>query len=290
MDISLEKLKRRVLRGFVREENLMRGLVLKGGSALQVYNLINRASIDIDFSTDKDFTQDEIIRLKRQIKFDLNSEFEDLNLCIIDLKFEEKPKQGKIKEWKGYRVEFKIVEKKRFDELQDKMNLLRNKAIVINKNTNSTKFIVDISPFEYIEKSTMIDIDGAVLRIYTLEMIVLEKVRALCQSLKEYLNIIPTARDKKRAKDFYDIYRILMVKKIDFTSNDNKQLLEDIFNAKRVPTKFLSKLKNSGDQHKPSWDEVLGTLPPEEMKTAEENGFDYYFSYTIDHVIKPLET
>jgi len=50
-----------------------------------------------------------------------------------------------------------------------------NKAIVIDENTNSNKFIVDISPFEYIEKSTKINIDGVLLIIYTFEMIVLEK-------------------------------------------------------------------------------------------------------------------
>ena len=52
--------------------------------------------------------------------------------------------------------------------------------------------------------------------VYTPEMIVLEKLRALCQSIPEYKTIIPSANIKGRARDFYDIWNICEMYPIDF--------------------------------------------------------------------------
>ena len=36
-------------------------------------------------------------------------------------------------------------------------------------------------------------------------MILLEKIRALCQTMPEYKEIVPSAKEKQRARDVYDI-------------------------------------------------------------------------------------
>ena len=56
----LNKIKRLTISALVADDILMGILVLKGGNALDlVYDITNRGSIDIDFSMEKDFTDQE---------------------------------------------------------------------------------------------------------------------------------------------------------------------------------------------------------------------------------------
>ncbi len=121
---------------------------------------------------------------------------------------------------------------------------------------------------------------GTVLFVYTPEMIVIEKLRALCQSIPEYKEIIPSARTKGRARDFYDIWNICSQYPIDFTLKENIVLINEIFKAKKVPIDFLYLLSEYKDLQKENWISVESTL------SAENNGFDFYFDYTMDLVDK----
>ncbi len=275
----IEKIKRLTLRALVSDEILMKGLVLKGGNALNIaYNIRDRGSVDIDFSMEKDFTEKEKVRIENQLKFLLNNEFSKEGLFVFDIKFKEKPKQQKVKVWKGYEILFKTISADLYVEGEESKN--RMKAISI-KADHSKSFSVDISSYEYVATSKLMDIDGTILRVYTPEMIVIEKLRALCQSLPEYQTIVSTANTKGRARDFYDIWNVCQHFELDFTSDKNKQLLEDIFAAKNVPIKFLDLIPKYKSLQSRDWVNVKDTVE-EDLKE-----FDHYYDFSIS-IIKNL--
>lgn len=271
----LDKIKLLTLRALMHDEKLMYGLVLKGGNALQlIYDITDRASMDIDFSIEGDFSESDYQRINSTLDALLNDEFQKENLIAFDIKFIEKPKTGKVKIWKGYNIEFKVAHEENWFE--NDIEKTRREAIKILGQ--STKFSIDISSFEYIANAKKHDLDGTVLLVYTPEMIVIEKLRALCQSIPEYKTIISTANTKGRARDFYDIWNICTQFSIDLTSTENQILIEEIFKAKRVPISFLKLLKENKDLQKENWKSVEDTLG------SENNGFDFYFDYVMDLV------
>jgi predicted nucleotidyltransferase component of viral defense system len=268
----LDKIKLLTLRALMHDEKLMYGLVLKGGNALQlVYDITDRASMDIDFSIEGDFTESDYNRINSTLNALLNDEFQKENLIVFDIKFIEKPKTNKVKIWKGYNIEFKVAHEEKWFE--DDIDKTRREAIKILGQ--STKFSIDISSFEYIASAKKHDLDGTVLLVYTPEMIVIEKLRALCQSIPEYQEIINTARIKGRARDFYDIWNICNQFSIDVNSTQNQELIKEIFKAKRVPVSFLNLLEEYKDLQRENWKSVEDTLG------SENKGFDFYFDYVM---------
>lgn len=103
---TLQKIKRLTLSAFAADDILMGVLVLKGGNALDLaYDITNRGSIDIDFSIEKDFTENEKKHLYDEIESLLNNEFSKENLIAFDIIISERPE--KIKDavklfWGGY--------------------------------------------------------------------------------------------------------------------------------------------------------------------------------------------
>lgn len=269
----LEKIKLLTLKALMHDEKLMYGLVLKGGNALQlVYDITDRASMDIDFSIEGDFTELDYERINSTLDALLNHEFQKENLIVFDIKFIEKPKANKVEIWKGYNIEFKVTTQDNW--FVDNIEKTRREAIKILGQ--STKFSIDISSFEYTANAKKHDLDGTILRVYTPEMIVIEKLRALCQSIPEYQEIIPTARTKGRARDFYDIWNICNQFTIDIDSEQNSILIKEIFKAKKVPISFLKLLEEYKDLQKENWKSVEDTLG------SENNGFDFYFNFVME--------
>ncbi|WP_299546980.1 nucleotidyl transferase AbiEii/AbiGii toxin family protein [Seonamhaeicola sp.] len=265
------------LRALVSDEKLMYGLVLKGGNALQLaYNITDRASLDIDFSIDGDFSEEEFQRLKGIFHSLLNTEFNKHDLVVFDVEFLEKPKQNKIKQWKGYVLKFKTIDFNKYDPDDEDVN--RRLAHVIYNN-NSTKFQVEISSYEYTDPKKIVEVEGAVFFVYTPEMIVFEKIRALCQSMPEYKTVIPTARQKGRARDFYDIWNLSSSFQIDFTLQSNKIMFQEIFEAKLVPISFVELLPKYRDFQKEDWNSVVDTLSGVEVEE-----FDFYFDYLMERI------
>lgn len=273
----IEIIKKLTLKALMQDEKLMYGLVLKGGNALQlVYDITDRASMDIDFSIDGDFSETDFQRIKGILDALLNEQFQTEHLVVFDIKFIEKPKSNTEKVWKGYNIEFKVTHEDNW--YKDDIEKSRREAIKIIDQ--STKFSVDISSFEYIENAKKFDFDGTILLVYTPEMIVFEKLRALCQCLPEYKTIIPTAKIKGRARDFYDIWNICNQYKIDINSEENVLMLQEIFKAKKVPIEFLDLLNQYKDLQKENWASVEDTL------TSKNEGFEFYFAYTMSLIEK----
>jgi predicted nucleotidyltransferase component of viral defense system len=70
-------------------------------------------------------------------------------------------------------------------------------------------FDVSLSPKPLVIKSKKeVDLEGYTIYVYTPIAIVYEKLRAICQQMEEYTQIVQTNR-RPRARDFYDIYTIL---------------------------------------------------------------------------------
>lgn len=69
MSSILETIKMLTLRALVGDEELMYGLVLKGGNALELaYKITDRASKDVDFSISGDFTNEEYKRINGKMQ------------------------------------------------------------------------------------------------------------------------------------------------------------------------------------------------------------------------------
>lgn len=278
--MDLDTIKKLTLRALMSDETLMHSLVLKGGNALQlVYEITNRGSIDIDFSVKKEFTEREFEKMPILLDYILNQTFRNEGLVVFDVNFIKKPKTGTIPEWRGYLLDFKVIESEKYDKLEKNIDEVRKRAIKVNDQ--SPRYVVDISAYEYVDSATTKEIDGIILRVYTLEMILFEKFRALCQTMSEYKNIVHSARPKHRARDVYDICIIYDAGNLEL----DKRLLYDIFAAKRVPLEFLNHIETLREHNRENWETVKSSI--DEVNRTALKDYDYYFDKILE-IIKPF--
>ncbi|WP_343643386.1 nucleotidyl transferase AbiEii/AbiGii toxin family protein [Chryseobacterium sp.] len=275
--MDIDKIKKLTLRALMSDETLMRSLVLKGGNALQLaYEITNRGSLDIDFSVDREFTDEEFAKMPKVLEYILDRTFREERLKVFDVKFVLKPKRQVIPEWKGYLLEFKLIELDKYESFEGEMEQVRRNAIALQEN-RSPVYSVDISAYEYVESATKMEIDGVILRVYTLEMILMEKVRALCQTMPKYKEIVPSANQKHRSRDIYDIYTVYNTRKLDLDS----QILKEIFKAKKVPLELINDMEMLREHNRDDWNSVMQTVSADE----ELEEYDYYF----DELLKIIE-
>jgi hypothetical protein len=220
---------------------------------------------------DKDFSNLENIRSR--IFETLLRRFENAGLLCFDQKFEPRPTvSGHALDWGGYQLSFKLIEKAKH---LSKWNLedLRRNALVIGPNQKRT-FTVDFSKFEFCEGKVEADLDAYTIYVYTETMLVIEKIRAICQQMPEYplrSNATP------RARDFYDIHLLIGAAKINLGSLENREFASRIFEAKRVPLSLISGIKNYREFHRPDWPSVQNSV----SETLQE--FDMYFDFVVEH-------
>ncbi len=115
-------------------------------------------------------------------------------------------------------------------------------------------------------------------------MIVIEKLRAICQQMPEYSEVVNNPNRSARARDFFDIFTILDQCQVDLASSRNLELMMNIFRAKRVPLKFLGIIHRYREYHRGDFNSVKDTVNP----GLDLKDFDYYFDYVVN-AIKPLE-
>lgn len=256
-------------------------LVLKGGNALElVYEITNRGSIDIDFSMEGDFKTEERSRIERQIDSLLKTEFAKHDYVVFDVKLNERPEhiRDEVKSfWGGYLLEFKIIKQEEFVKHAQDVDAVRRNAVPI-KPDGSTKFTVDISKYEFIGRKEKRELDGSIVYVYSPEMLVLEKLRAICQQLPEYKEIIGTKSSSPRPRDFYDIYNLLRAFPDIKNNGDLRDMLRSVFEAKRVPLEFLERISSERDFHRSAWESVTQTVSQHELLEA----FDYYVDNVVD--------
>jgi predicted nucleotidyltransferase component of viral defense system len=211
-------------------------LILKGGSAMRMFDNQNtRLSIDADFSIEDVLTEADPVF--EEMERCIAAKFSTHDFDLIDFKADKKPK--KIREgfpewWGGWACEFKLVDKK----LRNKTLETRRRNALIPAGANSPKIQIDLSEHEYCGKQRTKTIHGTRIRAYSREMLVLEKLRAICQQHPDYPYRQQT---KNRARDFYDIHSLTIDTSDEFIRRCQHHL-KAVFDAKKVPLRLLRAL------------------------------------------------
>lgn len=229
-------------------------LFLKGGSAMRLFdNLTTRLSIDIDFSIDEAIDDENFFN---DMEAKIGNRFHELEFETIDFKWIKKPKRkskDKPDWWGGWAFEFKIVS---FTHREKSIEEKRRNALV-PEGANSPKIPVEISEHEYCKNGRTKNINGVNIFGYSRELIVLEKIRAICQQHQDYKYKLST----NRARDFYDIYELTVDVEDDFVKRCSG-FIENVFRAKEVPMDILRCLWEDDfiDSQKRGFDQVKDTV------------------------------
>ena len=104
---------------------------------------------------------------------------------VIDFKASKRPKRlrdGFPEWWGGWACEFKLVGR----EHRKKTLETRRKNALIPEGANSSKIMMDLSEHEYCGKRRAKTLRGARITAYSREMLILEKLRAICQQHPDY--------------------------------------------------------------------------------------------------------
>jgi len=89
---KLEHIKRIAIIALFSDDDLMDSLVLKGANALDmIYGIAQRASLDLDFSIDKEFNKSEISTIHDKIQKVLKETFKAKGYEAFDIYFVEVP-------------------------------------------------------------------------------------------------------------------------------------------------------------------------------------------------------
>jgi predicted nucleotidyltransferase component of viral defense system len=275
------EVKRLAIVAMFSDDTLLKRLVLKGGNAIDlVYQATPRASLDLDFSMPDEFGADELPRVRQLIENVLSETFHGAGYEAFDVRLTEKPEvphPNKPMFWGGYEVEFKVISlaeaRGRTKNLED----MRRRATVIGPHQRKT-FRMDISKFEDCAGKSDRVFDDYTIFVYTPEMLVFEKLRAICQQMPEYAAVVPSPSRSARARDFFDIYILAERYQIDFTSEANSNLARGIFTAKQVPLHLIGRIQETRDFHEPDFPSVRETIDP--GYPLQE--FTFYFDYVVE--------
>lgn len=276
---ELDQIKKLAIISVFSDDTLMNTLVLKGGNALDIiYKIASRASIDLDFSIEKDLGP--IDEFTNKITYSLRKIFKENGFEVFDINVSKKPKidNPDISEfWGGYKVEFKIATKETYLNYRDDIDKLRNYSTVVGPKQEKN-FSIDISKWEYCENKQSFELDGYTIYVYSPEMLVFEKIRAICQQMPEYIITIGKSYQTARARDFFDIYTVLENFDIELNSLKNIKLLKVIFEKKKVDINLITKIKNFREFHRTDFALIQDTVKSN-VKLKE---FDFYFDYVVN--------
>jgi hypothetical protein len=268
--------KRRTLVGISSNPRLRNALVLKGGSLLDIaFNVKARISIDLDFSIEGDLVAEEALA---ECEAALKVAFAPEGYRVIDVRIIEKPPtiSEELKDfWGGYSIEFKLVTAINFAQYKDDLGRMRRIAVPISIN-GSTILRIDISKFEYCEGKQPFNVDGTEFFGYSPEMVVAEKLRAICQQMPEYRQMV-----KKhlagRARDFVDLHMLIQEFHINLANPEFHEILRSVFAAKKVPLRLLGKITHHREDHQGDFVAVLDTIRP----GFELEDLDFYVDFIV---------
>lgn len=281
----LDKIKRLVIIAMFSDDDLMDRLVLKGGNLIDlVYGISPRASMDVDFSLDGEFESEKALHDK--VSRVLKTTFEEVGYVVFDLDVRAVPPKlsDNMKDfWGGYQVKFKLIEQSDYDSFKNDISLLRRRSLSVGKR-GSTNFKIDISKHEYCTGKLAQEFDDYTIYTYSPQMLVCEKIRAICQQMPEYVAFV-MGHHSGRARDFVDIHTVAEHFLIDFTTEPFHRTLENVFRVKRVPLRLLGEMGEFRDYHREDFSAVQDTVKP----GVTLKDFDFYFDYVLERC-KPLES
>lgn len=276
----LDRTKRLTIVAVVSDDELLDRLVLKGGNLLDlVMGISTRASVDLDFSMEGAFEDLEWFR--RTLTGTLERTFAREGLVAFDVHVREVPAgmTDDLKEfWGGYQIDFKLIAGDDHARVKGDVEHLRRIAIPLGP-THSTKFQIDVSKHENCggKHPSLIE-SHTVYTYYTAEMIVCEKLRALCQQMPEYLEVIHRPRANARARDLLDIHTVVERLGVEVDGAPFAHVLRATFAAKRVPLELLERLDLFREHHRGDFAAVAATVKAGVVLES----YDYYFDYVVE--------
>jgi len=111
--------------------------------------------------------------------------------------------------------------------------------------------------------------------VYSPEMILLEKIRSICQQMPNYkFRSNPTPR----ARDFFDIYTVDRHFRPNLLLTKNLKLLRNIFAAKEVPLGLMKDIDKYKGYHEPDFIAIADTVKP----GTELHRYDFYFEFVVN--------
>lgn len=246
-------------------------LVLKGGGAIRLFDGVHtRLSIDADFSTRQMLDQDAI-SVFTEMETCLSRSFAAMGFDLLDFKRARRPKNvraGFPAWWGGWACEFKLIDQ----AYRRKSHQLKQKMALIPEGADSPKIGIDLSEHEYCGKPRTKTVQGTKIYAYSRDLLVLEKLRAICQQHRDY----PFRQEtKNRARDFYDIYSLTTDTGTAFITCCRKNIAP-VFEAKEVPLWLLGALSNDEafvDQFRRGFDQVKDTV------RGRVESFDVYLEH-----------
>ena len=274
MDMDFATIRRTTIIALFADDELAGMLALKGGNALSlVHGITSRTSVDLDFSIAQDFP--DFPRAKERIFRVLKDRFDSAGYVAFDEKLIPKPRidgEDLMPWWGGYELSFKILPKDRYEELRLGPAAKLSSLATVTGPGSKRVFKVDLSKYEYIAGREEHELDHYSIYVYTPEMIVIEKLRAICQQMAEYTE---PRLASARARDFFDIHEAITKRAIDLTTPANLNLLRLIFEIKKVPLSLLSLIRNTREFHRPDWYSV---------DAGQVESFDFYFDFVLAQI------
>ncbi len=267
------------------DDLLVERLVLKGGNALALaYQLNARVSADLDFSMPDRFSVEEFMGLETRLLRAFESTFIAAGLMPIDVDVQQRPPEisDDMRDfWGGYTISFKVVTKDVYERLYEYPQRLRRVAEVVAPGERRS-FEIDISSHEVCSPNRVVHLSDYPVRVCAPELCVLEKLRAICQQMPEYDQVVRRRRERRsaRPRDFFDIHSVCTKRELalDLSGADKQQLLKAVFDAKRVPVDWLMRIRETYDQHAAGWDAVAVTVHPDHDLRA----FRFYFDFVVE--------
>jgi hypothetical protein len=249
-------------------------LVFKGGNALElIYRIGQRSSLDMDFSMQGDVQ--EASEIADRLFAALHARFQAAGLVIFDERFEARPPNREPGDpWGGYGAEFKLIELETYNDLGGNLEAIRRQAIELGPE-HQRKFKIEISPFEHTVGKVSVEVEGNTAYVYTVEMIAVEKLRAICQQSPDYPH---RSHPAPRARDFYDIHSAISEGGVDLASPQTVELIRKVFAAKDVELSLLRQINDQREFHRPDWSSVQNAV------RVRLRQFDFYFEFVLAEI------
>lgn len=282
---QLRKIQKLALTAICSDDDLMERLVLKGGTAIDlIHGIGDRSSIDLDFSMEGDFREDEKAELRGRLEKLLDGAFRPAGMLVFDVTFQPKPMildPERELFWGGYKLMFKVIDLKVADAVGHNLEKMQRQALRVG-TSQEAKFEVEISRREFCADKVPKTIDGYQIYVYTPRLIVCEKLRAICQQMPEYSTVIKSKRGKPRARDFFDIFNLVDRFGLDVEADEFPEILSAVFAKKHVPLELLDKIQDVRGFHESSFPQVKETV----SVGTTVFPFEHYFDFVVELVRK----
>lgn len=284
---QFERIKNLTIIALVSDDELMAKLVLKGGNALSlVLPRSARQSLDLDFSVDGDLGS--IHELNAKLSRLLQGTFGTYGFMVFDVKLTKAPpnlREDKLGAfWGGYKLEFKVIAKDVYDSFGGTPDKRRLQSLELGPGGKRT-FTVDFSNHEHVAGKIERDLEGFTVYVYSALMIACEKVRAICQQMPEYREIVMSDSRRPRARDFFDIHQLVTTGGVDFSSAEAANTLLHMFRVKRVPLTLISRISAEREFHRENFESLKATV----AHSIDLRDFDFYVDFLADK-LRSLES